>query len=118
MKKLLQWVPMIVLSALLLSFPAYAQAETELPPQTQEGVGQESTDKEETDKEETPAKTVAEIDATVSDLMTTARLYTDGLYWHYNPNRMLLNKATDVFLCNGEELQSFRYCGILYKNGT
>ena len=43
MKKLLQWVPMIVLSALLLSFPAYAHAETELPPQT-------------------PTKTVAEID--------------------------------------------------------
>lgn len=48
-------------------------------------------------------KTVAEIDATVSDLMTTARLYTDGLYWHYNPNRMLLNKVTDVYLCNGAE---------------
>ena len=48
-------------------------------------------------------KTVAEIDATVSDLMTTARLYTDGLYWAYNPNRMLLNKATDVFLVNGNE---------------
>lgn len=46
---------------------------------------------------------VAEIDASISDLMTTARLYTDGLYWHYNPNRMLLNKATDVFLCNGKE---------------
>ncbi len=48
-------------------------------------------------------KTVAEIDATVSDLMTTARLYADGLYWHYNPNRMLLNKVTDVYLCNGAE---------------
>lgn len=48
-------------------------------------------------------KTVAEIDATVSDLMTTARLYTDGLYWHYNPNRMLLNKVTDVYLCNDAE---------------
>ena len=48
-------------------------------------------------------KTAAEIDSTVSDLMTTARLYTDGLYWHYNPNRMLLNKATDVFLVNGDE---------------
>ena len=48
-------------------------------------------------------KTVAEIDATVSDLMTTARLYTDGLYWHYNPNRMLLNKVTDVYLRNGAE---------------
>lgn len=48
-------------------------------------------------------KTVAEIDATVSDLMTTARLYTDGLYWHYNSNRMLLNKVTDVFLVDGSE---------------
>ena len=48
-------------------------------------------------------KLVAEIDASVSDLMTTARLYTDGLYWHYNPNRMILNKATDVFLVNNQE---------------
>jgi len=48
-------------------------------------------------------KTVAEIDSSVSDLMTTARLYTDGLYWAYNPNRMLLNKATDVFICDGNE---------------
>lgn len=48
-------------------------------------------------------KTVAEIDSTVSDLMTTARLYTDGLYWHYNPNRMLLNKTTEVYLVNGDE---------------
>lgn len=48
-------------------------------------------------------KTAAEIDASISDLMTTARLYTDGLYWHYNPNRMILNKATDVFLVNNQE---------------
>lgn len=48
-------------------------------------------------------KLVAEIDASVSDIMTTARLYTDGLYWSYNPNRMILNKATDVFLVNGNE---------------
>ena len=43
-------------------------------------------------------KLVAEIDASVSDLMKTARLYTDGLYWHYNPNRMILNKTTEVFI--------------------
>ena len=43
-------------------------------------------------------KLIAEIDASISDLMTTARLYTDGLYWHYNPNRMILNKATEVFI--------------------
>lgn len=48
-------------------------------------------------------KTAAEIDASISDIMTTARLYTDGLYWHYNPNRMLLNKTTDVFLVNNQE---------------
>ena len=48
-------------------------------------------------------KLTAEIDASISDLMTTARLYTDGLYWHYNPNRMLLNKATDVLLVNNQE---------------
>ena len=46
-------------------------------------------------------KLVAEIDASISDLMTTARLYTDGLYWNYNPNRMILNKVTDVYICDG-----------------
>lgn len=43
-------------------------------------------------------KLVAEIDSSISDLMSTARLYTDGLCWHYNPNRMILNKATEVFI--------------------
>lgn len=47
-------------------------------------------------------KLVAEIDSSISDLMTTARLYTDGLYWSYNPNRMILNKVTDVYLCNAK----------------
>lgn len=52
-------------------------------------------------------KTAAEIDASISDLMTTARLYTYGLYWNYNPNRMILNKVTDVYLCNqkGERVE-------------
>lgn len=48
-------------------------------------------------------KLAAEIDASISDLMTTARLYTDGLYWEYNPNRMILNKVTDVYLCDVNE---------------
>lgn len=48
-------------------------------------------------------KTIAEIDASVSGFMTSARLYTDGLYWNYNPKRMILNKVTDVYLCNGDE---------------
>lgn len=48
-------------------------------------------------------KTVAEIDASISPLMSTARLYADGLYWNFNPGRMILNKVTDVYLCNGKE---------------
>lgn len=47
-------------------------------------------------------KTAAEIDASISDLMTAARLYTDGLCWTYNPHRMILNKVTDVYLCDGD----------------
>lgn len=46
-------------------------------------------------------KTAAEIDASISDMMTTARLYTSGLHWHYNPHRMILNKVTDVYLADG-----------------
>lgn len=45
-------------------------------------------------------KTAAEIDATVSDLMVYARLYMSGLSFTFNPNRMLLNKVTDVSLMN------------------
>lgn len=45
----------------------------------------------------------AEVDASISDFMTAARLYTDGLYWHYNPNRMILNKVTDVYFVNHQE---------------
>ena len=43
-------------------------------------------------------KTAAEIDASVSDRMTTARLYSSGLNFTYNPHRLLLNKVTDVYL--------------------
>jgi 2',3'-cyclic-nucleotide 2'-phosphodiesterase (5'-nucleotidase family) len=47
-------------------------------------------------------RTAAEIDASVSEFMTTARLYCSGLSFSYNPNRMLLNKVTDVYL-TGED---------------
>lgn len=47
-------------------------------------------------------KLVAEVDASISDLMKSARLYTAGLCWSYNPNRMILNKATDVFFMDTE----------------
>lgn len=43
-------------------------------------------------------RTAAEIDASVSDFMTTARLYCSGLNFTYNQHRLLLNKVTDVCL--------------------
>ena len=43
-------------------------------------------------------RTIAEVDASISDLMTTARLYTSGLAMEYNPKRMILSKVVDVWL--------------------
>ena len=52
-------------------------------------------------------KLVAEVDASVSDFMTTARLYCSGLNFTYNPHRMILNKVTDCYLtrANGERTE-------------
>ena len=47
-------------------------------------------------------KLVAEIDASVSDFMTSARLYNAGLYFNFNPNRMLLNRVTDCYLVDND----------------
>lgn len=43
-------------------------------------------------------KLVAEIDASISDFMTIARLYCSGLNFNFNPHRMILNKVTDCYL--------------------
>ena len=43
-------------------------------------------------------KTCMEIDASVSDIMRTARLYMSGLNFTYNPHRIILNKVTDCYL--------------------
>ena len=43
-------------------------------------------------------KLVAEIDASISDFMTTVRLYCSGLNFTFNPHRMILNKVTDCYL--------------------
>lgn len=42
--------------------------------------------------------TVAEIDASVSLLMPEAKLYVSGLGYSFNPNRLILNRVTDVWL--------------------
>lgn len=41
-------------------------------------------------------KTMAEVDASISPLMSTAQLYVSGLSYKINPSRMILNKVTDV----------------------
>jgi len=47
-------------------------------------------------------KLIAEIDASISDLMTTARLYNSGLQFTFNPNRMILNRVTDCYLVDAD----------------
>ena len=41
---------------------------------------------------------IAEIDASISPLMNYARLYTSGLQWTFNPNRLILSKSHDAHL--------------------
>lgn len=43
-------------------------------------------------------RTMAEVDASISPIMTTAQLYTSGVSYTLNPNRLILNKVTDVSL--------------------
>lgn len=52
-------------------------------------------------------KLVAEVDASISDLMTTARLYNAGIQFSFNPNRLILNKVTDCYLVGdaGERIE-------------
>ena len=47
-------------------------------------------------------KTGAEIDASVSDFMRSARLYLNGISFSYNPHRLILNKVTDCYLTDDE----------------
>lgn len=41
-------------------------------------------------------KTVAEIDASVSTIMTYAQIYPSGMSWTFNPNRLILNRVTET----------------------
>lgn len=67
-------------------------------------------------------KAIAEVDASISPIMTTAQLYVSGLAYTANPNRMILNKVTDVNLQdmegNVEELEDdklYRLVADLYS---
>lgn len=43
-------------------------------------------------------KTVCEVDASISPIMQDAQLYMSGLSFSFNPNRLILNKVTNVNL--------------------
>ncbi len=43
-------------------------------------------------------RTMAEVDASISPMMTTAQLYTSGLTYTINPSRLFLNRVTDIGL--------------------
>lgn len=67
-------------------------------------------------------RTVAEIDISVSTLMSGARLYIAGLTYTFNPNRLLLNRVTSVELMdvygNVSDLENdrlYRVIGGLYS---
>lgn len=43
-------------------------------------------------------RAIAEIDASISDYYTSARLYMSGLNMEYNPHRLILSKVTECYL--------------------
>lgn len=47
-------------------------------------------------------KTVCEVDASISPMMREAQLYMSNLNFTFNPNRMILNKVTDVTVLSPE----------------
>lgn len=50
---------------------------------------------------------VAEVDVSVSKIMTGTNLYPSGAGWEYMPNRLILSRVTDVWLYdeNGEKVE-------------
>ncbi|SFE50005.1 2',3'-cyclic-nucleotide 2'-phosphodiesterase/5'-or 3'-nucleotidase, 5'-nucleotidase family [Peptostreptococcaceae bacterium pGA-8] len=45
---------------------------------------------------------LAEVDASVSEMMQPARLFTSGLMYTVNPNRMFLNRVEEIYKVNGD----------------
>lgn len=66
-------------------------------------------------------RTAAEIDASVSPFMTVAQLYTSGMAFTFNPNRMILNRVTEAHLLTPdgpapiEDDRLYRVVGGLYS---
>lgn len=55
----------------------------------------------------TELKVLCEVDASISDFMTSARLYMSRLHFSFNPNRLILNRVTDCYLVgeDGERIE-------------
>lgn len=66
-------------------------------------------------------KAVAEVDASVTELMPDAQLYTSGLNFTFNPNRLIFNKVTEAHLVTSqgvakiEDDRLYRVVGGLYS---
>lgn len=63
-------------------------------------------------------RTVAEVDASISPMMTTAQLFISGLNYTINPNRLVLNKVTDISLTDATDLEDdklYRVVADLYS---
>ncbi|MDL2310569.1 5'-nucleotidase C-terminal domain-containing protein, partial [Peptostreptococcaceae bacterium OttesenSCG-928-C18] len=43
-------------------------------------------------------KTAAEVDASIQPIMSVAQLYFSGVNYSFNPNRLIFNKITDIYL--------------------
>ena len=49
-------------------------------------------------------KTIAEVDASVTPIMSEAQLFVHGLKYSFNPNRLIFNKVTDCSLVRPRKL--------------
>lgn len=47
-------------------------------------------------------RSLAEVDATVSDIMLEARLYISGLMYRVNPHRLFLNRVSEIYKVNND----------------
>lgn len=48
-------------------------------------------------------KNMAEIDCSISGMLSYARLFTSGFKYEYNPKRMILNKVTKVYVKDADD---------------
>ena len=45
-------------------------------------------------------RTTAEVDASIQPIMSAAQLYLSGVNYKFNPNRLIFNKVTDIYILN------------------